>query len=80
MPPGRTLPPGFSADTDHMLRPSEALREGGLPPHAERSSVGAFVGVVIIILLLAFGALYFWGAYLNQQETEDVSPTPSRSA
>ena len=66
-----------------MLRPAEALREGlarpataegGLPPHAERSPVGRFVGSVIIILLLAFGALYFWGAYLNGQGAEGLRP------
>ena len=48
-----------------------------LPPHAERSSVGRFVGAVIIILLLAFGALYFWGAYLNEQGAEGPQPAAS---
>ncbi|OGG71155.1 hypothetical protein A3F27_01915 [Candidatus Kaiserbacteria bacterium RIFCSPHIGHO2_12_FULL_53_13] len=32
----------------------------------EGSGTGALVGAVIIIILLAVGAFYFWGAKLNQ--------------
>lgn len=31
-----------------------------------KSSVGPVVGTIIIIALLAFGALYFWGERLNR--------------
>lgn len=31
----------------------------------EKSSAGSIVGIVIIVLLLAVGAFYFWGAHLN---------------
>lgn len=31
----------------------------------QSSSTGPLIGALIIILLLAFGALYFWGAKLN---------------
>lgn len=34
-----------------------------------KSGMGALVGAVIIILLLAFGAFYFWGAKLNSGST-----------
>lgn len=32
------------------------------------------VGIVIIVLLMIVGALYFWGARLNQQNAEDQLP------
>ena len=35
------------------------------------SGIGALIGAIIVILLLAFGALYFWGAKLN-----DVNKNP----
>lgn len=37
------------------------------------AGTGSLVGAVIIILLLAFGAFYFWGAKLNQG---DDNPPP----
>lgn len=40
-----------------------------LPPH-KKSGMGASVGVIIILLLLAFGALYFWGASMNREQEE----------
>lgn len=36
------------------------------------SSVGPVIGTIIIIALLALGALYFWGARLNRNT--DVAP------
>jgi hypothetical protein len=48
--------------TDHLL------------PPAHKSSTGAIVGIVIIITVLIIGALYFWGAHLNTQSTEDALP------
>lgn len=30
--------------------------------------MGPIVGVIIIVLLLILGALYFWGAHLNAQK------------
>lgn len=38
------------------------------PPEKKRSLIGPFVGISIILFVLAFGALYFWGGYLNNQE------------
>jgi len=34
-----------------------------------RSGFGSIIGAIIIILLLAFGAFYFWGAKLNGTDT-----------
>ena len=59
MPPSN--PPPFDP-TDHLL------------PPAQKSSVGPVVGIIIIVALLIIGAFYFWGAFLNAQNPEDVLP------
>lgn len=43
-----------------------------IPGTATSSSKGPVVGIVIVVALLVIGALYFWGARLNEQQT----PTP----
>ena len=40
---------------------------------AEKAGIGALVGTLIIILLLALGAFYFWGSRLN---TGNENPPP----
>ncbi len=50
-----------------------------MPPQApaphDKKPAGPIVGVIIIVLLLIFGALYFWGAHLNKQsETLPLIP------
>lgn len=45
-----------------------------IAPQRERSTIGPIIGVVIIIVLLGFGALYFWGAYLNKREQSETLP------
>lgn len=48
-----------------------------LPEHAKRKSgSGPIVGIVIILLLLIFGGLYFWGAALNGRESEPLPLIP----
>lgn len=37
-----------------------------------RKPVGAWVGTVIVILVLALGALYFWGAKLNTDNPDNL--------
>jgi hypothetical protein len=44
-----------------------------LPPH-ERSGIGPTVGIIIIVVLVLFGALYFWGAYLNSKNSVEQVP------
>ena len=43
-------------------------------PEEPRSSgdIGPVIGIVIIIVLLIFGGLYFWGAQLNRQASNDA--------
>lgn len=40
------------------------------PAPVQRSSIGPVAGIVIVILLLGAGGLYFYGAYLNKQMDE----------
>lgn len=57
MPPAPNTP---TPDVSHML-----------PEHTtthSKSGAGPIVGVVIVVILLVFGGLYFWGAQLNQEE------------
>lgn len=46
---------------------------GGTPAPVKKP-VGPVVGIVIILILLVFGALYFWGQYLNSQDAPDPLP------
>jgi len=34
----------------------------------EKKSVGPIIGIIIIVIVLIAGALYFWGATLNKSE------------
>jgi len=56
MPPQTPLSPIPNENEDRLL------------PPARKSGAGAFVGIIIIIVLMAVGGLYFWGARLNQQQ------------
>lgn len=43
-------------------------------PH--HTSWGAALGIVIILILLVVGALYFWGAKLTREDEASALPTP----
>jgi hypothetical protein len=45
-----------------------------LPPH-QRSSFGPVVGIIIIVIVVLLGALYFWGALLNAKNSRNA-PLP----
>jgi len=49
-------------------------------PSAKQKSVGPVVGIIIIVIVLVIGALYFWGAQLNRQSPEDTSTPPLSSS
>ena len=40
------------------------------------SSLGPVIGAIIVILVLGLGALYFWGARLNEQTPDDLPFIP----
>ena len=66
MPPAQTQSQSRpSVDIDHML-----------PPAHKQSSVGPIVGAIIIIVLLVFGGLYFWGAHLNKERNNTENQVP----
>lgn len=55
------------------------LQVKGVAEQHERSSlpragVGPIVGAIIIVALLIFGGLYFWGAQLNKGAAKSASP------
>jgi len=59
----RDMPPQSSIPKDELL----------LPP-GHKSGAGGLVGIIIIIVLLMVGALYFWGAHLNNQSEQSQVP------
>ena len=42
-------------------------------PRTEKK-MGPMFGIFIIVILLVFGGLYFWGAHLNQQAQQEQLP------
>ncbi len=63
--------------------PPESLSTPGLPkqpeallpaPQKGNGSWGAALGIVIILLVLIVGALYFWGAKLAEEEQSGFVP------
>jgi hypothetical protein len=62
MPPASLNSPP-TADTGHMLS-----------QRRQRSGIGAITGIIIILILVVFGGLYFWGAYLNRTNSTDQLP------
>jgi hypothetical protein len=49
-------------------------------PQKKKGGMGATVGIVIIVILLMFGGLYFWGARLNQGAPQQLPLIPGDSA
>jgi hypothetical protein len=68
MPP---TPPPQTPDTQPHINamPKEAQHS-----HRPKASVGPTIGIVIIVILLIFGALYFWGAKLNSEDQNQPLP------
>jgi hypothetical protein len=48
--------------------------------HGSRPGIGAIVGIVIIVVLLIFGALYFWGAHLNALDRQRTAASSGAAA
>jgi hypothetical protein len=50
-------------------------------PEPPKSGVGPIAGAIVVILLLAAGGLYFYGAKLNEKNSNNVMPfIPSEEA
>lgn len=50
-----------------------------LPP-GKPEPVGPLVGTIIVVLLLAFGALYFWGVQLNKRTQREAEYAAAAAA
>jgi uncharacterized protein HemX len=56
-----------------------------MPAKPADSSIGATIGIIIVIIVLVLGGLYFWGSQLskegynptNDQEVQDLQNTSS---
>lgn len=72
-------------EQEPQQQPPVMQQEAPVSPEPEKSGgMGPLIGIVIIIIVLIFGGLYFWGAQLNSQlessddDTailEDIAPT-----
>lgn len=40
----------------------------------KRASAGPIIGIIVIVIVMLFGALYFWGARLNTQDQYNNLP------
>lgn len=72
MPDAPAQKPDTSIDVSHML-----------PEHTKtraKSGAGPIIGVFIIVALLTFGGLYFWGAKLNASNTDTLPLIPGDSS
>ena len=45
------------------------------PKPSGDKSFGPIIGIIIIIIMLVIGALYFWGNALNKQTQKNIAPT-----
>jgi uncharacterized protein HemX len=45
------------------------------PTHEEDKSVGPAIGVVLIVLIIVLGGLYFWGQRVSQQQQAQTAQT-----
>jgi hypothetical protein len=65
-----SMPP--SSNTPLIQNPIEQKKL--LPEGEKKSAFGPLIGIIVIIVLSGFGALYFWGAYLNKQNSQQELP------
>jgi len=66
------MPP--SSNTPLIQNPIEQKKL--LPEGEKRSAFGPLIGIIVIIVLVGFGALYFWGAYLNNRTPQELPFIP----
>lgn len=46
------------------------------PQTVSKSSAGPVIGAIIVIIILALGGLYFWGAQLNNKAADELPFIP----
>jgi hypothetical protein len=72
MPPATAQEPLLHHDELREAHGVQAIET--MPTPAKRGGMGALVGAAIIVLLTAFGGLYFWGASLNAEAQQATLP------
>ncbi len=71
MPPAQNTPLIGSESQATRLLPTRTTHSSLPESHV---GIGPWIGTFIIIVLLLFGGLYFWGAYLNRQNSVEQLP------
>ena len=56
------------------VKPVEPPRESAPIVEKKQTAIGPMFGTMIIVALLLFGGLYFWGTYLNAELRDDTLP------
>ncbi len=54
-----------------MVYPDETAPQAAPVAVAPKTSLGTLFGIIIIVVLLVVGALYFWGAQIPQESAVD---------
>ncbi|MEK7514233.1 MAG: hypothetical protein AAB587_00180 [Patescibacteria group bacterium] len=60
------------------MDPNQTNTTPAIPTPTSKPSMGAFIGIIIIILVIVFGAFYFWGKMVEEKsgsgaQTADTS-------
>lgn len=58
--------------------PEEVPQE--MAPEPKSGGMGPLIGVVIVVVLIALGGLYFWGGQLNKEEAVEEAPAAEIAA
>ena len=72
-PPSFVSPPAPSAPIEVPKKLPDIFEKPIVPPE-HHTSWGALVGIVIILIVLIIGALYFWGAKLAVEDATNSTP------
>ena len=56
------------------VTPPQIQHEVPAPAPQKKGGVGATVGIIIIVVLMLIGGLYFWGARLNAEKDQQQLP------
>ncbi len=75
-----TPPPAPAVIPSAPTAPELPKQPEHLLPPVQKGSWGAFVGIVIIVIVLVIGALYFWGVQLEKQENLQSAGTEGTPA
>jgi hypothetical protein len=58
--------------------PQQPISSGDWPQ--KQGQVGPIIGIIIIVIVLALGGLYVWGARLNRADTNNTETGPGNQS